>query len=1590
MIMISPSSRNLLKSTAFFSKLILQTLVVLLCFCNMLFAGIKPAIKHRNTGNANNHIIIKKGQNPLKRENALSPPTISYSGPQTYTINVPIAPLTPVSSGVAAAGYSSTPVTFGSGFNGPTGVALDAAGNIYIADPINNVVSKYPVGGGAPVSLGSGFNGPFGLTVDAAGNVYVADQGNNAIKKIPVGGGAIVTLGSGFSLPTGVAVDAAGDVYVADYNHNAVKEIPAGSNTPVAVGSGFSLPVGVTLDAAGNLYVADRGDSKVYMVPIGGGAMVTLGSGFSGPYGVAVDATGNVFVADNFNNAVKEIPAGSSTPITLGSGFGNPEGIAVDAAGNVYVADFSKKAVYEIEPIGGYYLNITLPAGLSFSNATGIISGTPAVTSSSINYTVTAYNNLSQGSSAIVNITVIPFTISYTSPQTYIGGTAITPLAPVSSGVAAQGYNNSPLTLASGFNTPSGVAADAAGNVYVTDAGNNAVKKIPVGGGAPVTIGSGFSNPGGVAVDAKGNVYVGDDGNNAVEMIPLGTGTPVTLGFGFTNPFGVAVDAAGNVYVADYGNNAVKEILASGGVPITLGSGFNGPLGVAVDAAGNVYVADAGNNAIKKIPAGGGTPVTIGSGFSNPAGVAVDAAGNVFVGDQNNDALKEIPAGGGAPVTLGSGFSSPAGVAADGAGNIYVADQFNNAVKEITPVGGYYIGPFLPAGLTFNNNTGVISGTPAIITPPKNYTITAYNISNHITATISITINRPPLPTVSYTSPQVYVTGTAITPLAPASTGVTAAGYSINPVNMGSGFSTPLGVAVDAAGNVYVADAGNGTVTEIPLGLSTLVNLGSGFSTPSGIAVDGAANVYVADNTNNTITEIPAGNGTPINLGSGFNSPFGVAVDAAGNVYVADEGNNAIKKIPVGNGAPVSLGSGFNQPQGVAVDGNGNVYVADAGNNAVKKIPAGGGAIVTLGSGFNSPFGVAVDGTGNVFVADGGNNAVKEIPAGGGATGAISFGFSSPYDVATDAAGNIYVADTGNGLVKKIVPVGGYYISPMLPAGLKFANTTGIFSGTATAPGPAINYTVTTYNAFNHNSAVVNIKVLSNNANLANLTASSGTLSPVFAPATGVYIDTASNLTTSVTITPTTSDANATVTINGTTVTSGTPSASQPLNVGPNYFTIKVTAQNGTTVKTYSLTVTRLKSADATLSNLTVSVGELAPVFVPGTLAYTDPVSYTTTTIRITPTSNNSGATIKVNGIAVASGSTSASIVLATGNNTVTVAVTSQDKSTTDTYTINVIRTSPNANLSNLTISSGTLTPAFATATTSYTASVTNAVSTIKVTPTTSDAAATVKVNGALVTSGTASAAIPLVAGPNTIIIKGIAFDGTQKTYVITVTRALSSNANLAGLTISSGTLTPAFVTSTQAYKDTVTNATASVTVTPTTSDPTATVTVNNVAVTSGTASAPITLAVGFNSIVIKGKAQDGTLKTYAITVTRRSLGGSNIPDESVSMVKPADSPTIENDGIVVHQGVSPNGDGVNDFLVIDGINAYPDNKLMIINRNGALVYESKGYDNSTRVFDGHSNKTGAMQQPGTYFYSLDYTAGGIAKHKTGFIVLKY
>jgi sugar lactone lactonase YvrE len=299
---------------------------------------------------------------------------------------------------------------------------------------------------------------------------------------------------------------------------------------------------------------------------------------------------------------------------------------------------------------------------------------------------------------------------------------------------------------------------------------------------------------------------------------------------------------------------------------------------------------------------------------------------------------------------------------------------------------------------------------------------------------------------------------------------VSAGGISAAPagaqtiVTLGTGFSAPSGVAVDAGGNVFVADQNNNAVKEVLASgaFVTVDSLGSGFDLPEGVAVDTAGNVYVADTLNSEVKEIVAAGGftTVKTLGSGFSFPEGVAVDGSGNVFVADTGNNSVKEILAAGGLVTvkTLAAGFNAPAGVAVDGSGNVFVADQGNKAVQEILAAGG-VTPIGGGFISPAGVAVDGHGNVFVADQGNNSVNEILAAGGfvTVNTLGSGFNAPEAVAVDGSGNVYVADTGNEEIKEILATAPAIVASVLPGSrsVELGNPVTIFatminSGTTT------------------------------------------------------------------------------------------------------------------------------------------------------------------------------------------------------------------------------------------------------------------------------------------------------------------------------------------------------------------------------------------------------------------------------------------------------------------------------------------------------------------------------------------------------------
>lgn len=393
----------------------------------------------------------------------------------------------------------------------------------------------------------------------------------------------------------------------------------------------------------------------------------------------------------------------------------------------------------------------------------------------------------------------------------------------------------------------------------------------------------------------------------------------------------------------------------------------------------------------------------------------------------------------------------------------------------------------------------------------------------------------------------------------------------------------------------------------------------------------------------------------------------------------------------------------------------------------------------------------------------------------------------------------------------------------------------------------------------------------SSDANLTSLTLSDGVvLSPVFSSGTLSYTANVASSMDSIKITPTLSSAVASVKVNNTLVASGTASVSIPLNVGQNTILVEVTAQNGAS-QTYTVQVTRAQSSDANLIGLSLSGGAtLVPTFSPNIESYTVNVANNVESITVKPTLSSSAATVKVNDIAVLSGTSSGVINLDVHENAITIVVKAQD-GTEKTYTVTVTRAqSSDANLIGLSLSSGaTLNPSFSSDTEGYTANVAHSVESIIVTPTLSSTVATMKVNETVMTSG-ASKVVYLNVGENTVRVEVTAQNGSTKIYTVVVSRAGSNEANLTGLTLTGGAvLTPGFSPNMLNYMASVTNSVYSITVTPTLSSSVATVRVNDNYVTSGTVSQVVYLNVGVNPIIIEVTAQDGSQNIYTVYVTR-------------------------------------------------------------------------------------------------------------------------
>jgi alpha-tubulin suppressor-like RCC1 family protein len=384
---------------------------------------------------------------------------------------------------------------------------------------------------------------------------------------------------------------------------------------------------------------------------------------------------------------------------------------------------------------------------------TWVAKGNKVYTASNYTDTILLMNAAGCDSVVTLNLTITqaPNAFSYNTPNVFTQNSSITPLSP----------SNVVSTITSGYQ-PYGVAVDTAGNVFVSDFENDEIKKITKNGNQSTFYSSGIRKPRGLATDKAGNVYVTNQFYNTVLKISP-NGTLLNTYTGFNNPRAVAVDNTGNIYVVDKTNNQVKKINTSGTITV-IGSGFVLPEAIAVDAIGNIYVGDysgTGFGGVLKKMTTNGTISVLATGFNDMNSITVDANNNVYLanGSDANGVINVI-APNGYISSIGSGFSNPTGVTLDAAGNVYVADGDNGEVYKIAMSGGavssYSVTPSLPAGLSLNTTTGVISGTPTVASVATNYTVTANNCGGTNNAIVNITVVSVCTPTTSSNNVTIY------------------------------------------------------------------------------------------------------------------------------------------------------------------------------------------------------------------------------------------------------------------------------------------------------------------------------------------------------------------------------------------------------------------------------------------------------------------------------------------------------------------------------------------------------------------------------------------------------------------------------------------------------------------------------------------------------------------------------------------------------------------------------------------------------------------------------------------------------------------
>jgi sugar lactone lactonase YvrE len=634
----------------------------------------------------------------------------------------------------------------------PASVAVDSSGNLFIADNGNNRIRKVGTNGiistvagnGTPGYSGEGravtnaLKSPQGVAVDASGNLFIADTGNQRVRKVSPDGIMSTVAGkgtAGFSgdggaatnamldIPYAVAVDASGNLLIVDTGNDRVRKVDAGGVITTVAGNGpygyggdggpavfasLSVPYGLVVDASSNLLIADSSNYRIRKVNPAGIITTLAGNGTRGysgdgdfgtnasfyyPVGVAVDASGNLFIADIGNHVIRKLSPDNIVTTVAGNGARGysgdgglaanasldfPYNVAVDASGCLFIADHGNVRIRKVNTNG----IITTLAG---NGVRGYSGDGGAATGASL----CSPDGLSVGASGSL---FLAEDLTNRIRKVDSNGT-ITTVA--GKGTAGYSGDGGAATNASLY-FPYDVAVDASGNLFIADEQNRRIRKV---------------DPGGIITPVAGKGTAGYSGDG-------GAATNASM-----DPVGVAVDASGQLFIADYNNHRVRKVDTGGIITTVAGTGahdysgdggpattatLNFPADVTVDRFGNLFIADEGNNRVRKVGTNGIITTVAGNG---PSGLGT--------GGYSGDGVLATTAN----------LSEPIGVAVDGFGNLFIADYSNNRIRKVTSTQG--------PGLALNNVTAADSGNyEVVVTGPGGKTNSS--VATLIVATVPL------------------------------------------------------------------------------------------------------------------------------------------------------------------------------------------------------------------------------------------------------------------------------------------------------------------------------------------------------------------------------------------------------------------------------------------------------------------------------------------------------------------------------------------------------------------------------------------------------------------------------------------------------------------------------------------------------------------------------------------------------------------------------------------------------------------------------------------------------------------------------------